>query len=105
MKIPDDPFVQELLPEFIDTWMDDLQDKLPIYLEAKNSTELYRLAHTLKGSCLQFGLDEIAEVGIELMGYAKNEEWENAIEISDSLLDMFKRAKDFLIENGLYESD
>jgi len=71
MKIPDDPFVQELLPEFIDTWMDDLQEKLPTYLETKNSTELYRLAHTLKGSCLQFGLDEIAEVGIQLMGYAK----------------------------------
>ena len=105
MKIPDDPFVQELLPEFIDTWMDDLQDKLPVYLETKNSTELYRLAHTLKGSCLQFGLDEIAEVGIELMGYAKNEEWDNAIEISNSLLDMFKGAKDFLIEKGLYESD
>jgi hypothetical protein len=59
----------------------------------------------LKGSCLQFGLDEIADVGIELMGYAKNEEWDNAIEISNSFLDMFKGPKDFLIEKGLYESD
>lgn len=103
MKIPDDPFVQELLPEFIDTWMDDLQNNMPKYLESKNSTELYRLAHTLKGSCLQFGLDEIAAKGIELMEYAKNEDWSKANEIANSLLGLFKNAKDFLIEKGLYE--
>jgi len=52
---------------------------------------------------LQFGLDEIAAKGIELMEYAKNEEWSKANEIANSLLGLFKNAKDFLIEKGLYE--
>ena len=52
MKIPDDPFIVELLPEFIDTWIDDLNNLYPSVLESKNTDELYRIGHTIKGSCL-----------------------------------------------------
>ncbi|MGB9701337.1 MAG: Hpt domain-containing protein [Candidatus Kapaibacteriota bacterium] len=103
MKIPDDPFVQELLPEFVDTWLDDIEHRLPEYIEKKNSQELYRLAHTLKGSCFQFGIDEIANKGIELMGKAKEEDWNAAQILGDEIKRLFKEAKDFLIENGLYQ--
>lgn len=103
MNIPDDPFVQELLPEFVDTWLDDMQSKLPLYIEQKNSTDLYRLAHTLKGSCFQFGIDEVAQKGIELMGYAKAEDWEKSLQLGNEIIQMFKDAKQFLIDKGLYK--
>lgn len=103
MNIPDDPFVQELLPEFVDTWLADMETKLPEYIQTKNSTDLYRLAHTLKGSCFQFGIDEIANKGIELMALAKAEDWEQSLNLGNQIIQMFKDAKQFLIEKGLYQ--
>jgi len=103
MNIPDDPFVQELLPEFVDTWLADMESKLPEYIQTKNSTDLYRLAHTLKGSCFQFGIDEIANKGIELMALAKAEDWEQSLKLGNQIIQMFKDAKQFLIEKGLYQ--
>jgi len=103
MIIPDDPFVQELLPEFVDTWLSDMESKLPEYIQTKNSTDLYRLAHTLKGSCFQFGIDEIAQKGIELMALAKAEDWEKSLTLGNQIIQMFKDAKQFLIEKGLYQ--
>ncbi|MCS7176246.1 MAG: Hpt domain-containing protein [Candidatus Kapabacteria bacterium] len=77
MRLPDDPLLRELLPEFVDTW----QHEAPLILEAahkQNDAELYRLGHTLKGSCLQFGLTELAELGIQVMECARNHSW-NAV--------------------------
>lgn len=32
MKLPEDPFIRELLPEFLDTWIQDLDEQfLPAY--------------------------------------------------------------------------
>ncbi len=103
MNIPDDPFIQELLPEFVDTWLNDMETKLPLYIETKNATDLYRLAHTLKGSCFQFGIDEVAQKGIELMTLAKAEEWDKSLTMGNEIIDMFKDAKQFLIDKGLYQ--
>jgi HPt (histidine-containing phosphotransfer) domain-containing protein len=103
MKIPDDPFIRELLPEFVDTWLQDMQEKLPAYINNKNSQDLYRLAHTLKGSCFQFGIDEIANKGIELMKKANESDWTGATQLGTEIISLFNEAKDFLIENGLYE--
>lgn len=103
MNIPDDPFIQELLPEFVDTWLNDMETKLPLYIETKNATDLYRLAHTLKGSCFQFGIDEVAQKGIELMTLAKAEEWEKSLTMGNEIINMFKEAKQFLIDKGLYQ--
>lgn len=101
MKIPEDEFVRELLPEFVDTWLDDLQSKFPVYIKEKNPDELYRLAHTLKGSCFQFGLDEPAHLGIQLMQYAKDKDWVKSEAMYEVLLKEFTDAKQFIIDNGL----
>ncbi len=103
MQIPNDAFIQELLPEFVDTWLADMTEKLPQYISTKNSNDLYRLAHTLKGSCFQFGIDEIAKKGIELMGLAKEEKWDEALAMGNEIIKMFGDAKDFLIAEGIYK--
>jgi hypothetical protein len=97
MNIPDDPFIKELLPEFIDTWIDDINTQYQTLLISKNSQDLYRFGHTLKGSCLQFGLDEIAALGIELMGYAKAEDWKKAAELEGKLIAWFGELKQTLL--------
>jgi HPt (histidine-containing phosphotransfer) domain-containing protein len=99
VKIPDDPFIRELLPEFVDTWINDIDTQYGKYIADKDSAELYRLAHTLKGSCFQFGLDEIANMGIELMGYAKSEDWDKAAAMEEQLRRIFAEVKVFVEEN------
>jgi len=96
VKIPDDPFIIELLPEFIETWMNDLNEQFPELIKNKNADELYRFGHTLKGSCFQFGLDEVAEIGIELMGYAKENNWEKASEMEGKIRQAFINMKEFV---------
>jgi len=96
VKIPDDPFIIELLPEFIETWMNDLDTQFPELLQQRNAEELYRFGHTLKGSCFQFGLDEVAEIGIELMGYAKENNWEKAAEMENKIRNAFLQMKEFV---------
>lgn len=100
MKLSDDPFVRELLPEFVDNWLADLTN-LPNIISSKNADELYRFAHTLKGSCFQFGLDHIAQLGIELMGYAKNRDWERASDMEEKIYNSFVEVKNFLQNNPI----
>lgn len=96
MKLPEDPFILELLPEFLDEWMKDMDTKFPEILHSRNTEDLYRLGHTLKGSCFQFGLDEVAELGIELMGLAKAGDWEKAAAMHTPLTNGFKEMKAML---------
>lgn len=96
MKIPNDPFVKELLPEFVDSWLDDINNQYDNLILNKNSEDLYRMAHTLKGSCFQFGLDEVAELGIELMNYAKSNDWARANHMKDQIIGHFKKVKELL---------
>lgn len=101
MMIPDDPFVRELLPEFVDTWIGDLDSQYRILVETKNAEELYRLAHTLKGSCFQFGLDDIANMGIELMNVAKDKNWTKAATFELPLKNSFIKVKEYIEANPL----
>lgn len=101
IKIPQDDFIRELLPEFVDTWIEDIDDKYGKFIEQKDSSELYRLAHTLKGSCYQFGLAGIAEMGVEIMGYAKDNEWQKAAEMEPRLKAAFEKVKLYLHEEGI----
>lgn len=98
MKLPDDPIVLELLPEFVDTWIDDMKSQFKKYCDERNGDDLYRLAHTLKGSCFQFGLNEIAEMGIEVMGFAKNDQFEDAAKYEKIILDKFLFVKEYIKE-------
>jgi chemotaxis protein histidine kinase CheA len=93
MKLPEDPILLELLPEFLDEWLKDMDTKFPQIINSRNAEELYRFGHTLKGSCQQFGLEDAAQLGIEMMGYAKSGDWEKAAAMYDPLVNGFKEMK------------
>ncbi len=99
MQMPTDPFILELLPEFLETWITDVEVQLPELLHKRNEQDLYRFGHTIKGSCAQFGLNELSAMGIELMGYARNAEWDKAQSMQKRLLDAFLAAKQFVDEH------
>lgn len=89
MKMPTDPILLELMPELIETWVDDINQKFDLYYENRDLQEMYRFAHTIKGSCLQFSLDEIGQVGIEMLQKVKNSDWDSIYPYKQKLLDMF----------------
>jgi len=99
MKMPEDPFILELLPEFFETWMNDLDNQLPTIMKERDVKELYRFGHTLKGSCFQFGLVETAQLGIELMGTSKEENWDKASELEKKIRQSFNEMKEFVEAN------
>jgi HPt (histidine-containing phosphotransfer) domain-containing protein len=101
LNLSEDPFVRELLPEFVDTWLDDLNNQFDKLIIEKKADELYRMAHTLKGSCYQFGLNEVGDMGIQLMGYAKELNWEKAVEMKPVLIEHFKKLKHNISVNEL----
>lgn len=75
MKLPSDPFVLELLPEFIEDWLEKLSDEFDPAIKEKDSETLYRIAHTIKGSSFQFGFDELGNLGITMMEQVNNSDW------------------------------
>jgi HPt (histidine-containing phosphotransfer) domain-containing protein len=93
VNLPDDPFVRELLPEFVDTWIQDIDNQFKGLIETKNSDDLYRFGHTLKGSCFQFGLDEIAEMGIKLMGLSKDNKFDEAAKMEEHIKGVFVKVQ------------
>lgn len=96
MKMPDDPIILEFLPEFIEDWQQQIKEKFDPYVAEKNTDDMYRLGHTLKGTCFQFGLDHVAEMGIELMEHVKKEDWSSIIPMQSRLLDAFQEAQKFV---------
>jgi len=93
MTLPDDPFIIELLPEFLDTWINDVAYEFPKIIQRHDKDEVYRFGHTLKGSCFQFGLPETAELGVELMDYAKAGDWSNIELMQPRILKSFVDSK------------
>ena len=100
MKLPDDPFVIELLPEFIESWLGDI-DKYNEYEEKQQTDELYRMAHTIKGSCYQFGLNDLGDMGIELMSFAKIPDWDKSRQLYKSIKNRFIEINDYLIKHNI----
>lgn len=101
MNLPEDPFIRELLPEFVDQWLQDLDDQFQNYIDTKNADDLYRLAHTLKGSCFQFGMENVGNMGIELMGYAKAHDWQKAQVMLTPIRNSFVEVKEFIKLNPI----
>lgn len=101
MTIPEDPFIRELLPEFIESWLDDIRTKYRLFIIEKDSAELYRLAHTLKGSCYQFGLTDLGDTGIKIMALAKEGKWEEALSYEEYLMKSFLEIKEFIESHTL----
>ncbi len=98
MVLPDDPIVLELLPEFVETWIQDL-DNFYIYKKNNDFNELYRMAHTIKGSCYQFGINDLGDMGIELMTYAKESDWEKSSLLFDKIKARFAEINDYIKNN------
>lgn len=96
MKLPDDPIILELLPEFIETWIGELNGQFITLVRNRSENEMYRMGHTIKGSCAQFGLEEISAMGIELMGYARAQEWEKVLAIREKILRSFIHAQKYI---------
>ena len=93
--------VLELLPEFIDSWISDINEQFTLLyeLETKRTMIFIEFAHTLKGSGFQFGLDEVGEMGLEMMYKIKEGKWEELAEYKQKLLDEFTQAKEFVEKN------
>ncbi len=101
MNIPDDDFIRELLPEFVDDWVRELSEKYDLYIADKNSTDMYRLAHTLKGSCYQFGLNDLGDMGIKLMAVCKENDWNTVQKMGVDLKKSFAEIQVFIQNNPM----
>ncbi|MCS6808572.1 MAG: Hpt domain-containing protein [Bacteroidota bacterium] len=101
MTLPEDPIVLELLPEFILDWLQQIEAEFHDILEAQDEQRLYRLGHTLKGSCLQFGLETAAQLGITLMEHSKSQNWEAARAMYEPIRNYFLEAQTVLQAKGL----
>lgn len=86
MTLPDDPVLQELLPEFLASWQRDLRMLLPTFVADRNREELYRFGHTLKGSARQFGFEHLAALGAEIMEAAQQQRWDIVSQIASAAL-------------------
>ncbi len=95
MVLPDDPLLRELLPEFLQSWQQDAA-RIVEAAQAHNESELYRLGHTLKGTCLQFGLTDLAELGIQLMECARTHRWEEVPQLYEQILASFRQLQRLL---------
>ncbi len=101
MILPEDEFIRELLPEFVDDWVRELDEKYDLYIAEKNATDMYRLAHTLKGSCYQFGLNDLGDMGIKLMAVCKENDWATVTEMGVPIKKSFAEIKTFLDNNPI----
>ncbi len=95
-QLPSDPVILELLPEFIDTWIEDINKDFTPLCEAKDKDNFYRMAHTLKGSGFQFGFENVGNMGLEMMQLTKDEKWEELPKFKDLLLKEFMEVKELL---------
>lgn len=75
---PQDPILQELLPEFLDSWLNDLTTTWVGIRERADVQELYRFGHTIKGSFIQFGFRDLSAAGREIMEDANAGAWNDA---------------------------
>lgn len=100
MNLPTDPILRELLPEFVEDWMVQISDNLPKIVEERNTDDLYRMGHTIKGSCLQFGLLPIADLGIRLMSLSKTEDWQQSLETGKEIYALFSQAHRMIQEEN-----
>lgn len=93
MELPSDPMILELFPEFVDTWIEDLNSQFSPLFEAKDQKELYRMAHTLKGSGFQFGIKELGEAGLVLMKEINEANWNVIGTYKDKLINILQEAR------------
>jgi len=98
-KLPTDPVLADLVPEFLEQWAKDLTVTFGEIKSAGNTEDLRRLGHTIKGSFLQFGFRDLSPVGRQIMEDAEHGDWATA---ESRVLDLLHvvRAMQERIQNG-----
>lgn len=96
MKLPEDPFVRELLPELIEDWISQIDNDFPKLMEENKVDDLYRMAHTLKGTCYQFGMNNLGDLGVALMQDIKDENWDEVNQKMKKARNVFKEIEEQL---------
>ena len=96
MKLPEDKFILELLPEFLEDWYQQIEEQFDELVNSKKKEDFYRLAHTMKGSCYQFGFQDLGDIGVELMQLVKDENWDAIKPYKQKILNRFKEIINFL---------
>jgi chemotaxis protein histidine kinase CheA len=100
MQLPNDPFVLELLPEFIEDWLTKLDTEYIEYRTNKDLESMYRLAHTMKGSSYQFGFAELGDIGIDMMAQVKSNDWEGLEQNKEKFRTILLEIQDYLSQNS-----
>ncbi len=99
MKLPDDPLVLELLPEFIEDWLEQLDNEFNELFDKKDKDGLYRLSHTMKGSSYQFGFQDLGDKGVEMMEQVKEEKWDDLKANKEAAKKRFLEIKEYIENN------
>jgi len=89
-SVPADPVLREFYPEFVERWLSDLTEQWPEIVTRNDVEELYRVGHTIKGSFLQFGLKELAEIGKRIMAASADNDWSTASYYVDGLAEILR---------------
>lgn len=76
-------------------------DLLTKYLEDKNTVEIRKIAHQLKGSGKSYGFNYITEVGIELSSCSKQEDYSGLGDLVNSLITYVGEQKKILFEQEM----
>ncbi|MBL7999070.1 MAG: Hpt domain-containing protein [Candidatus Kapabacteria bacterium] len=100
MRLPSDPIIAEMLPDFVASWQHDVEHVLPGIIEERNSSELYRFGHTLRGSGRQFCADELSELGAQLQDASRNNDWDAAVNLGKEINSKLDDVKQFISSLG-----
>lgn len=99
MKFTGDDLLKTLIPEFVELWIEDIDTEGKEILSAKKPDDLFRFGHTVKGSCLQFGFNDLADIGVRIMKAAKETDWASASSLISELRTKFIEIQDYLKKN------
>lgn len=80
----------ELFPEFVQSWIAELDQDAADIIARRDAESLFRLGHTIKGSFQQFGLPDHATVGRQLMTFSEQQNWSAAGDYVNALLQMLR---------------
>ena len=101
MKLPNDDIILELLPEFLDSCLHDIEYVLPQLIIEINGADLRRFGHTLKGSAAQFGFEELRDMGIKMMSFAELNDFDNAEDFAKAIVQHLLEIKQFIESQNL----
>ena len=96
-ELPTDPILQDLIPDFIEQWLNDLTVTWAGIKDRGDQEEFKRFGHTIKGSFLQFGFRDLSAVGKQIMADSEEANWDEAdariLRIIDALNTLQQRMK------------